>query len=278
MMFANGNKWTDALIFAEVVICTFVCVYLSAKKYIETRLNEERKYYEDLIGDIHTEMDCEIEKKLGKFSEAIKNRADANWDYAVDLDSRISKLEKRMRRNYRKLDQSISDSALRLGNEIDEMYRENCMDGYFMNLISDKLNASIDKAITHNDMAEDRFKLLEERISDLQARTKTDVELMEARTQELENKFLTNYLRCDWEDYEEEEDEEEEDEEEEEEYDEEDDDKRERVITKKIVHEGKTYLKCKLSGAIYDYDEWTKNQEAVEIGKWNENTNTIEFA
>jgi hypothetical protein len=48
-------------------------------------------------------------------------------------------------------------------------------------------------------------------------------------------------------------------------------------VVKKFEHEGKKYLKSKKSGIIYDYKEWTQNQEQVVVGKWNESKNKIDF-
>jgi hypothetical protein len=48
-------------------------------------------------------------------------------------------------------------------------------------------------------------------------------------------------------------------------------------VVKKFEHEGKKYLKSKKSGIIYDYTEWTQNQEQVVVGKWNESKNKIDF-
>lgn len=49
-------------------------------------------------------------------------------------------------------------------------------------------------------------------------------------------------------------------------------------VVKKIEFEGKKYLKSKKTGIIYDYTEYVSNGEQVVVGKWNENTNKIEFA
>jgi len=48
-------------------------------------------------------------------------------------------------------------------------------------------------------------------------------------------------------------------------------------VVKKIEFEGKKYLKSKKTGIIYDLNEYVKNGEQVVIGKWNENSNKIEF-
>ena len=48
-------------------------------------------------------------------------------------------------------------------------------------------------------------------------------------------------------------------------------------VVKKFEHEGKKYLRSKKSGIIYDYKEWTQNQEQVVVGKWNESKNKIDF-
>ena len=52
----------------------------------------------------------------------------------------------------------------------------------------------------------------------------------------------------------------------------------EQDVVKKFEHEGKKYLRSKKSGVIYDYKEWTQNQEQVVVGKWNESKNKIDFA
>jgi hypothetical protein len=51
----------------------------------------------------------------------------------------------------------------------------------------------------------------------------------------------------------------------------------EQDVVKKFEHEGKKYLRSKKSGVIYDYKEWTQNQEQVVVGKWNESKNKIDF-
>lgn len=48
-------------------------------------------------------------------------------------------------------------------------------------------------------------------------------------------------------------------------------------IVKKIEFEGKKYLKSKKTGIVYDYTEYVKNGEQVIIGKWNDNSNKIDF-
>jgi hypothetical protein len=48
-------------------------------------------------------------------------------------------------------------------------------------------------------------------------------------------------------------------------------------VVKKIDFEGKKYLKSKKTGIIYDYNEYITNQEQVVVGKWNANTNKIDF-
>jgi hypothetical protein len=48
-------------------------------------------------------------------------------------------------------------------------------------------------------------------------------------------------------------------------------------VVKKIVVDGKKYLKSKKTGIIYDYKEWTINGEQVVVGKWNESKNKIDF-
>ena len=56
-----------------------------------------------------------------------------------------------------------------------------------------------------------------------------------------------------------------------------DEDEEEPDVVKKIEFEGKKYLKSKKSGICYDYSEYVTNGEQVVIGKWNNNTNKIEF-
>ena len=48
-------------------------------------------------------------------------------------------------------------------------------------------------------------------------------------------------------------------------------------VVKKIEFEGKKYLKSKKTGIVYDYTEYVQNGEQVVVGKWNENTNKIDF-
>lgn len=54
-------------------------------------------------------------------------------------------------------------------------------------------------------------------------------------------------------------------------------DEEEPDVVKKVEFEGKKYLKSKKSGIIYDYNDYVKNGEQVVIGKWNDNTNKIDF-
>ena len=49
-------------------------------------------------------------------------------------------------------------------------------------------------------------------------------------------------------------------------------------VVKKIEFEGKKYLKSKKTNIVYDYNEYTKNQEQVVVGQWNETTNKIDFS
>jgi len=55
------------------------------------------------------------------------------------------------------------------------------------------------------------------------------------------------------------------------------DEEEEPDVVKKIEFEGKKYLKSKKSGICYDYSEYVTNGEQVVVGKWNNNTNKIEF-
>ena len=48
-------------------------------------------------------------------------------------------------------------------------------------------------------------------------------------------------------------------------------------VVKKIEFDGKKYLKSKKTGIVYDYNEYVKNGEQVVVGKWNENSNKIDF-
>jgi len=48
-------------------------------------------------------------------------------------------------------------------------------------------------------------------------------------------------------------------------------------VVKKIEVDGKKYLKSKNTGIIYDYEEYTKNEEQVVVGKWNDTKNKIDF-
>ena len=58
---------------------------------------------------------------------------------------------------------------------------------------------------------------------------------------------------------------------------EEEEEEEERVS--KITYEGKKYLKSKKTGIVYDYDEYVNNDgEQVVVGKWNTDTNKIDFA
>ena len=56
-----------------------------------------------------------------------------------------------------------------------------------------------------------------------------------------------------------------------------DEDEEEPDVVKKIEFGGKKYLKSKKTGICYDYSEYVTNGEQVVIGKWNNNTNKIEF-
>ncbi len=49
-------------------------------------------------------------------------------------------------------------------------------------------------------------------------------------------------------------------------------------VVKKIEFGGKKYLKSKKTGIVYDYTEYVQNGEQVVVGKWNENTNKIDFS
>ena len=55
------------------------------------------------------------------------------------------------------------------------------------------------------------------------------------------------------------------------------DEEEEPDVVKKIEFDGKKYLKSKKSGICYDYSEYVTNGEQVVVGKWNNNTNKIEF-
>jgi hypothetical protein len=48
-------------------------------------------------------------------------------------------------------------------------------------------------------------------------------------------------------------------------------------VVKKMTYEGKTYLKSKNSGVIYDYDKYVNEEQQIVIGKWNETTQKIDM-
>jgi hypothetical protein len=48
-------------------------------------------------------------------------------------------------------------------------------------------------------------------------------------------------------------------------------------VVKKIEFEGKKYLKSKNTGIIYDYLKYVKESEQIQVGKWNTQTNKIDF-
>jgi hypothetical protein len=48
-------------------------------------------------------------------------------------------------------------------------------------------------------------------------------------------------------------------------------------VVKKIKFEGKTYLKSKKSGIVYDYEEYVSTGDQVMVGMWNEEKNCIMF-
>ena len=56
------------------------------------------------------------------------------------------------------------------------------------------------------------------------------------------------------------------------------DDEDEQDVVKKIEVDGKKYLKSKKSGIVYDYKEYINNNNQLVIGKWNNNTNKIDFS
>jgi hypothetical protein len=56
------------------------------------------------------------------------------------------------------------------------------------------------------------------------------------------------------------------------------DDEDEQDVVKKIEVDGKKYLKSKKSGIVYDYKEYIDNNNQLVIGKWNNNTNKIDFS
>lgn len=55
------------------------------------------------------------------------------------------------------------------------------------------------------------------------------------------------------------------------------DDQEEHEVVKKIKYQGKKYLLSKKTGLIYDYDKFIKNREKIQLGKWNYDTNKIDF-
>jgi hypothetical protein len=56
------------------------------------------------------------------------------------------------------------------------------------------------------------------------------------------------------------------------------DDEDEQDVVKKIEVDGKKYLKSKKSGIVYDYKEYIDNNNQLVVGKWNNNTNKIDFS
>jgi biotin carboxyl carrier protein len=48
-------------------------------------------------------------------------------------------------------------------------------------------------------------------------------------------------------------------------------------VVKKIIIDGKKYLRSKKTGNVYDYDAYVKEGEQVLVGKWNEEKQQIEF-
>jgi len=46
---------------------------------------------------------------------------------------------------------------------------------------------------------------------------------------------------------------------------------------KKIIIDGKKYLRSQKSGNVYDYDVYVKEGEQVLVGKWNEEKQNIDF-
>ena len=56
-----------------------------------------------------------------------------------------------------------------------------------------------------------------------------------------------------------------------------DDDEPKQEIVKKIEYDGKTYLKSKKTGIVYDYQKYVNEEECVKIGRWNEKIKKIIF-
>jgi biotin carboxyl carrier protein len=48
-------------------------------------------------------------------------------------------------------------------------------------------------------------------------------------------------------------------------------------VVKKIIIDGKKYLRSKKTGNVYDYDVYVEEGEKVLVGKWNEEKQQIEF-
>jgi len=51
----------------------------------------------------------------------------------------------------------------------------------------------------------------------------------------------------------------------------------EPIVVKKIEFNGVKFLKDKKNGNIYDYDRYMENEDQTIIGKWNNETNKIDF-
>ena len=48
-------------------------------------------------------------------------------------------------------------------------------------------------------------------------------------------------------------------------------------VVKKFVYEGKTYLRSKSSGVVYDYEAYKSKGEQVMVGKWDSDTSRVTF-
>ena len=48
-------------------------------------------------------------------------------------------------------------------------------------------------------------------------------------------------------------------------------------VVKKFVYDGKTYLRSKSSGVVYDYDAYKLRSEQVMVGKWDSDRCKVTF-
>lgn len=51
----------------------------------------------------------------------------------------------------------------------------------------------------------------------------------------------------------------------------------ERVVVRKMEFNGIKYLVATRTGEVYDYNEYVRNGEQIEVGRWNSGTREVEF-